>query len=105
MKKAVEILEVLKIGLNSIIDENGFITVTDLYSEFREWYREAHNLKAPPRKEFAAGMERELGKPESMFVSRQNQSENTGQKTKKGPKKLGWKGFALQGENHSDLED
>ena len=33
-------------------DEEGFITVSDLYSEFKEWFRESHNLKPPPKKDF-----------------------------------------------------
>ena len=32
-------------------DEEGFITVSDLYSEFKEWF-ESHNLKPPPKKTF-----------------------------------------------------
>ena len=53
-------------------------------------------------------MERELGPQEAMFVNHEQQanSEQTSQKRKRrGARKMGWKGFALQGENMSDLED
>ena len=89
-------------------DDDGFITVADLYAEFKEWFRESHNLKPPPKKDFQAGIERELGSPEAMFVE-QSQQTNSGEETdqkkrKRRPRKMGWKGYALQGETHSDEE-